>query len=172
MLAREVPWGLFHLFGGLLVLVAGAEHAGLFLPLVGAVAAAEPLGVFGLPAVVFGMAVLANVMNNLPAALHRGIRPGEPVPRCTRRGDLAAAVIVGVNLGPNLTTVGSLATTRAYSRRDIVSRGPVHWRRDGRGSARSAAEGEGRPYGRSSNTAVAQGGAHHAETALAVAAGK
>ncbi len=111
MLAREVPWGLFHLFGGLLVLVAGAEHAGLFLPLVGAVAAAEPLGVFGLPAVVFGMAVLANVMNNLPAALHRGIRPGEPVPRCTRRGDLAAAVIVGVNLGPNLTTVGSLATT-------------------------------------------------------------
>ena len=96
--------------GGLLVLVAGAEHAGLFLPLVGVVAAAEPLGVTGLPAVVFGMAVLANVMNNLPAALIAASALGS-LPPDAARGDLATAVIVGVNLGPNLTTVGSLATT-------------------------------------------------------------
>ena len=32
------------------------------------------------------------------------------LPSGIERSDLAAAVIVGVNLGPNLTTIGSLAT--------------------------------------------------------------
>jgi arsenical pump membrane protein len=50
-------------------------------------------------------AVLANVVNNLPAtlvllgALGTGTHPG-----------LVLAVLLGVNIGPNLTYVGSLAT--------------------------------------------------------------
>ena len=56
-----------------------------------------------------GMAVLANVLNNLPAALIAASALGSLAPGI-ERSDLAAAVIVGVNLGPNLTTIGSLAT--------------------------------------------------------------
>ncbi|MGW1025431.1 SLC13 family permease [Streptomyces sp. NPDC002577] len=49
-------------------------------------------------------AVLANVINNLPAvlALLPLVAPGGPGP--------VLAVLIGVNLGPNLTYVGSLAT--------------------------------------------------------------
>jgi arsenical pump membrane protein len=108
-LARELPWGLFPLFGGLVLLVQGAERVGLFGPLVGAVAAAERLGTSGLPLVVLGLAALANVLNNLPTALVAASALGS-LPPDVARGDLAAAVIVGTNLGPNVTTIGSLAT--------------------------------------------------------------
>jgi arsenical pump membrane protein len=61
----------------------------------------------GLPALlaVAGLAaVLANVINNLPAilALLPIVAPGGPGP--------VLAALIGVNLGPNLTYVGSLAT--------------------------------------------------------------
>ncbi|MDQ6673559.1 MAG: SLC13 family permease [Chloroflexota bacterium] len=108
-LLREVPWTLFPLLAGLLLLVNGAERIGLVAPLVHMVEASARLGLTGLPLAALGMAVLANVLNNLPAALVAasalaGLAPG------IERSDLAAAVIVGVNLGPNLTTIGSLAT--------------------------------------------------------------
>jgi arsenical pump membrane protein len=108
-LAGEVPWGLFPLFGGLLLLVRGADRTGLFSPLVEAVAAADRLGTAGLPLVVVEMAVLANLLNNLPAALVASSALGSLPPDAVR-SEVAAAVIVGVNLGPNLTTIGSLAT--------------------------------------------------------------
>lgn len=55
-------------------------------------------------AVAFVAALLANVINNLPAvlALLPLVQSGGPGP--------VLAVLVGVNLGPNLTYVGSLAT--------------------------------------------------------------
>ncbi len=79
------------------------------MPLVRVIQDAARLGSIGLPLATLGMAVLANGLNNLPAALVaasalNGLAPG------TERSDLAAAVIVGVNSGPNLTTIGSLAT--------------------------------------------------------------
>ena len=55
------------------------------------------------------MAVLANLINNLPAALVTASALGSVGPIASREA-LTAAAIVGVNLGPNLTTVGSLAT--------------------------------------------------------------
>jgi len=106
---REVPWTLFPLLAGLLLLVSGAERIGLVAPLVSAVQDSAGLGVTGLPVVVIGMAALANMLNNLPAALVAAAALGG-LPAGGERSDLAAAVIVGVNLGPNLTTIGSLAT--------------------------------------------------------------
>lgn len=108
-LVREAPWGLLPLLAGLLLLVAGGERVGLFAPLVGAIQATAGLGPGGLPAAALGMAVLANVINNLPAALVAASALGQVAPGI-ERSDLAAAAIVGVNLGPNVTTVGSLAT--------------------------------------------------------------
>lgn len=54
-------------------------------------------------AVAFVAAVLANVLNNLPATLVL-------VPAVAHRPGLVLAVLLGVNIGPNLTYVGSLAT--------------------------------------------------------------
>ncbi len=108
--AHDVPWALLGLVGGLLLLVGGAEQAGLFAPLVGgigAIATAAPAA--GLPGLALGMALLANIINNLPAALVAASALGD-LPPGVERGNLVAAVIVGVNLGPNLTTIGSLAT--------------------------------------------------------------
>jgi arsenical pump membrane protein len=108
-LLREVPWTLFPLLAGLLLLVAGAERIGLVAPFVDMVEASARLGLTGLPLAVLGMAVLANALNNLPAALVAASALGG-LPSGIERSDLAAAVIVGVNLGPNLTTIGSVAT--------------------------------------------------------------
>ena len=106
---REVPWGLLGLVAGLLLLVGGAEQASLFRPLVGAIDTVSVLGPTGLPALVVGMALLANVINNLPGALVAATALSI-LPSGVDRSNLVAAVIVGVNLGPNLTTIGSLAT--------------------------------------------------------------
>jgi len=60
-------------------------------------------------------AVLSNVVNNLPAVLVL-------LPLVTSSGPAAVlAVLIGVNVGPNLTYVGSLANLlwRSVVRRDI-----------------------------------------------------
>jgi arsenical pump membrane protein len=108
-LLAEMPWTLFPLFGGLLLLVDAAERVGLFAGLVQLIDASARLGSNGLPLTLLGVAVLANAINNLPAGLVAATALGD-LPPGVERSDLAAAVIVGVNLGPNLTTTGSLAT--------------------------------------------------------------
>jgi arsenical pump membrane protein len=105
----DIPWSLLGLVAGLLLLVGGAEQANLFAPLVGAISAAARQGPNGLPGLVVGTAVLANVVNNLPAAVVSASALST-LPSGADRSNLVAAVIVGVNLGPNLTTIGSLAT--------------------------------------------------------------
>jgi len=104
-----VPWGLFPLFAGLLLLVAGAERAGVFAPVVLAIATVGGLGGAAVPAVVLGLAVVANLVNNLPAALVAATALGS-LPGSAARGDLVAAVLIGVDLGPNLTPIGALST--------------------------------------------------------------
>jgi arsenical pump membrane protein len=60
-------------------------------------------GLLGLLAVAALAAVLANLLNNLPATLVL-------VPAVASSRGLLLAVLIGVNVGPNLTYVGSLAT--------------------------------------------------------------
>ncbi|MBV9170855.1 MAG: arsenic transporter [Chloroflexi bacterium] len=108
-LARQVPWSVLGLVAGLLLLVGGAEQANLFEPLVRAIETASTHGANGLPGLVVTTAILANVINNLPGALVAATALSN-LSSGVDRGNLVAAVIVGVNLGPNLTTIGSLAT--------------------------------------------------------------
>ena len=92
---------LFVLALGVVVAALGATG------LTGALATVVPTttGLPGLLAVAGIAAVLANVVNNLPATLVllQVLGPGGPPP-------LVLAVLLGVNIGPNLTYVGSLAT--------------------------------------------------------------
>jgi arsenical pump membrane protein len=88
---------------GLGVIVAAAAEHGLGDAVDALIPAGESLPALLLVAVV--SAVLANLVNNLPATLVL-------VPAAAAAGGEGAvlAVLVGVNVGPNLTYTGSLAT--------------------------------------------------------------
>jgi len=109
-LAREVSWGLFGFLAGFLVIVRGVENAGL-TDLLGrslaALAGADPLRTT--LAAVLAAAVGANLVNNVPATLIQ-LAAIDSLPAEAPRALLAYGTIVGADLGPNLTTVGSLAT--------------------------------------------------------------
>jgi arsenical pump membrane protein len=52
------------------------------------------------------VALVSNVINNLPA----GLIAGSAVSLAHTPGQVASAVLIGVDLGPNLSVTGSLAT--------------------------------------------------------------
>jgi arsenical pump membrane protein len=64
----------------------------------------QPGGLAGLLGIAVVSAVAANVINNLPAVLML-------IPIVAAAGPaVVLAVLIGVNIGPNLTYTGSLAT--------------------------------------------------------------
>lgn len=85
---------------GLGLVVAAAQRHGLASAIDGLVPGGASLG--ALLAIAAIAAVLANLVNNLPAILVLLPALGEPGP--------VLAALIGVNVGPNLTYVGSLAT--------------------------------------------------------------
>jgi arsenical pump membrane protein len=106
-LLRGVSWGVIPLVAGLFVLVAGLKRTGLLDALAGALRQlALHSGHLATLAAGAGVAAACNVMNNLPVALIAGsIGPGAQA-----AASLKDAMLVGVDLGPNLSVTGSLAT--------------------------------------------------------------
>jgi arsenical pump membrane protein len=104
---KEVSWGVLPLVAGLFVLVEGLGHSGV----IGALAEvlhreaqrAETLtaGASGLI-----VAFASNLMNNLPV----GLIAGTAVHAANVSDRISGAVLIGVDLGPNLSVTGSLAT--------------------------------------------------------------
>lgn len=105
---RAMPWSLFPLLAGLLLLVQSADQTGLFARLPEAIDTLAALGARGAVLALFGFALLSNVINNLPAALVAASAL-QRLPAGDARLHLAAVSLVGVNLGPNLTPIGALA---------------------------------------------------------------
>jgi arsenical pump membrane protein len=108
--AREVSWGLFGFVAGFFLVVQGVENAGLAAGLGRALAAladADPLR--ATLTAVFAGALGANLVNNVPATLVQ-VAAIDSLPADQPRALLAYGTILGADLGPNLTTVGSLAT--------------------------------------------------------------
>ncbi len=106
-LAKNVPWSVLVLVAGLFVIVEALNGAGALDTAVQAlgkmkhwrpVAAALGSG--------FGLAAISNLMNNLPS----GLIAGTAVKAAEATGPLRDAVLIGVDLGPNLSITGSLAT--------------------------------------------------------------
>jgi arsenical pump membrane protein len=60
--------------------------------------------------VTFGTAIGANLVNNVPMALIMRTALTESAPSTFPLEPLRYAVLLGADLGPNVTTVGSLAT--------------------------------------------------------------
>ena len=104
---RGVSWSVLPLVAGLFVIVAALDSAGglqLARNLLDKLAEWPPLAANLTTA--FGLAVASNLINNLPvgligaSALHSSVVPGH----------LANAMLMGIDLGPNLSVTGSLAT--------------------------------------------------------------
>lgn len=104
---RKISWSVLPLVAGLFVIVEAMNRAGLLrmtrhaLQWLGT--AHDGIGSF---AGGFGVGLLSNAMNNLPV----GLAAGTALREIGQNGLLAHAVLLGVDLGPNLSVTGSLAT--------------------------------------------------------------
>ena len=110
-LGREISWSLFGFIAGLFVIVQAVERLGILAPLSqGVVHAAASGSLWSVLSVAAGGAVGSNLINNVPMTLVLiGAFHGAPQV-VSQHPALIYATILGVDLGPNLTTVGSLAT--------------------------------------------------------------
>jgi arsenical pump membrane protein len=106
-LAREISWGTLLLVAGLFVMVDAVESQGALGLTQAWLAWATGLGQYAGPMVVgFAVGVVNNLVNNLPL----GLIAGATVQAAHAKGLIANAVLIGVDLGPNLSVTGSLAT--------------------------------------------------------------
>lgn len=106
-MVRHISWGILPMVAGLFVIVEGLNTVGAADDARNLLHAVEswPLITAGL-ATAFGVAVLSNIGNNLPVGLFAGSAvQGDHVAAFLRN-----ALVVGVDLGPNLSVTGSLAT--------------------------------------------------------------
>ncbi len=103
---ERIGWSTFVLLAGLFVLLDAVARAGLVGWALGGLHDAARDGPFAtILAAAFGSALASNVLNNLPVAIVSGA-----IAAHAGSGWLNYALIAGVDLGPNLTTMGSLAT--------------------------------------------------------------
>jgi arsenical pump membrane protein len=111
-LAREISWPIFLFIAGMFLVVKGVENVGLTNLFAGTLAAltGRHLGA-GVLVTTFGAAIGANLINNVPMAVVM-VATLNHLGRLRRRVQtgMAAATMLGCDLGPNITTVGSLAT--------------------------------------------------------------
>jgi len=104
---KEISWGILPLVAGLFVLVEALAHTGAIAAinqiLSEALARAPADATWGTSLM---LALACNLMNNLPVGLIAGsVIAADHVPH-----HIAAAALIAVDLGPNLSITGSLAT--------------------------------------------------------------
>ena len=105
--AKGVSWSVLPLVAGLFVIVEALQNAGLqSLGLAGMRTLAQTTSWLAKGTAAFGVALLSNGMNNLPVAL----MSGAAVRHAQETSIVAHAMLIGVDLGPNLSVTGSLAT--------------------------------------------------------------
>jgi arsenical pump membrane protein len=105
--ARSVSWAVLPLVAGLFVLVEALNKTGVtqWLSAVLTHSAGQSAGrTTWLSGV--GVALLCNVLNNLPA----GLITGNVLQTAQVSETIKSALLIGIDLGPNLSVTGSLAT--------------------------------------------------------------
>lgn len=106
-IVRGISWSVLPLVAGLFVVVEAVNKTGLTAMLSERLA---QLAAQSEPAAIaisgFGVAIVSNLVNNLPA----GLFAGSAVQAAHVSDAVAGAVLIGVDLGPNLSVTGSLAT--------------------------------------------------------------
>jgi arsenical pump membrane protein len=105
--ATGVSWVVIPLVAGLFIMVQALEVAGVLrLVVTGLERVACLPATLGNLVAAFNVGVISNVMNNLPV----GLLSSAAIPAAQPSGSLVNAVLIGVDLGPNLSVTGSLAT--------------------------------------------------------------
>src|ERR1700722_6646333 len=106
-LAREISWGTLALVAGLFVMVDAIESIGAMQYTRAWLAWAETLTpIAGTLVTGFAVGAANNLVTNLP----HGLIAGSTVQAAHAKGLIVDAVLIGVDLGPNLSITGSLAT--------------------------------------------------------------
>jgi arsenical pump membrane protein len=106
-LAREVSWTTLALIAGLFVMVDAMESIGAMQQTKEWLIWAQTLGsTTGTLITGLAVGVANNLVNNLPL----GLIAGSTLQAAHAKGLIADAVLIGVDLGPNLSITGSLAT--------------------------------------------------------------
>jgi arsenical pump membrane protein len=107
IVVREISWSVLPLVAGLFILVGAMDSVGAMQLSAAALHWAE-----GLPSAAGALLTAGvvgvgnNILNNLPL----GLIAGSTLKAAHAHGLIADAVLVGVDLGPNLSVTGSLAT--------------------------------------------------------------
>ena len=104
---KDISWGVLPLVAGLFVLVEALDKSGL-IRMIAALLQTEARRSVGEATWGAGIVVAfaCNLMNNLPA----GLMAGSAVQAAQVPEQVTSAVLIGVDLGPNLSVSGSLAT--------------------------------------------------------------
>jgi arsenical pump membrane protein len=106
MTIKAAPWQVVWFSIGLYVVVYGLKNGGLTTYLASVITQLHGMGtVYAVIGTGFLSAILSSVMNNMPTIMIMDIAIGE-----AGNHALAYANIIGCNLGPKMTPIGSLAT--------------------------------------------------------------
>lgn len=107
VLAREISWETLALVGGLFILVDAMESIGAMHYTQQWLAWAQHTSIVAGELITgFAVGIANNLVNNLPL----GLIAGSTLQSARATGPIAHAVMIGVDLGPNLSITGSLAT--------------------------------------------------------------
>jgi arsenical pump membrane protein len=106
-LAMEISWGTIVLVAGLFIMVDAVVSVGALTLTQSALLWVQQLApAAGALITSFAVGVANNLVNNLPL----GLIAGATLHAAHIKGLIANAVLIGVDLGPNLSVTGSLAT--------------------------------------------------------------